>query len=298
MSNYTYERVSKAKLADLQVLFKEVFNINYSLQYIETKIDTFNTPLPYFGFLAYHISGEVAGYYGALACYKIIEGEEILCAQSADTMVSPKHQGQGLFKKLYDLTLELGQQHDVKFIFGFPNQVSYPMFVKALKWDNPRNLEYHFLKVTTIPLAKLAYQYSTFEQLYMKTCKLVFHFFFQSSNAFTDTSTDKSFQYKVRNGRNFLIKVSQTKVWISILNGLWIGKIEGKLGYNQIISKLKPLCYILGLPEIRVISDPIQPTEIVLPVFKTKSQPIIIKFIDPNYQNKKISFEGYEFDMF
>jgi len=301
MSNetYHYKRVSKSSLPDLQKLYKEVFNLNYSLDFIEKKIDTLTGEAAYLGYLAYHKSGEVAGYYGLLACFKTIEGEKTLCAQSADTMVSKAHQGQGLFKVLYDLTFELAKNVGVKFLFGYPNTLSYPLFIKALKWDNPRSQQVHLFEINTFPLAKFFYKYNQFESVYIKIVQNIFNLIYKKSNQFTDESVKASAIYKLKNGRNFIIQIDGSKVWLSVLNGIWIGKIEGQLTYLQVIEKIKPLCFLLGLSQIRIaIDSELDNTNYSELASKTIDQPLIIKYIDESFKEKNITFEGFEGDMF
>ena len=54
---------------------------------------------------------------------------------SMTTMVSPTHQGMGLFTNLAKITYEAASDQGVDFVFGFPNNQSAPGFTKKLGWD-------------------------------------------------------------------------------------------------------------------------------------------------------------------
>jgi len=82
-------------------------------------------------------STTLAGHYAVIS-YKFSVGEsEVQSAQSLDTFTSPDYTRQGIFVKLAEQTYAKSFSNGVKYIFGFPNKLSYPGFVRKLKFKDP-----------------------------------------------------------------------------------------------------------------------------------------------------------------
>ena len=63
-------------------------------------------------------------------------GEAVLAAQSMDTMTHPDYRGRGLFLKLAKACYDLAASIGVEVLYGFPNDNSYPGFIRRLNWDH------------------------------------------------------------------------------------------------------------------------------------------------------------------
>jgi GNAT superfamily N-acetyltransferase len=63
-------------------------------------------------------------------------GEAVLGAQSMDTMTHPAYRGQGLFVGLAEQALGLATARGFDVIYGFPNESSYPGFIRRLNFDH------------------------------------------------------------------------------------------------------------------------------------------------------------------
>lgn len=57
-------------------------------------------------------------------------------AQSLDTMTHPDYRGQGIFTLLAQSLFERCKAENVSLLYGFPNENSYPGFVKKLGWKH------------------------------------------------------------------------------------------------------------------------------------------------------------------
>lgn len=96
------------------------------------------------GWLAYSPAGHPSAYYGVFPTRLTNPlGRSVRAAQSGATMTHPEHQGQGLFTKLAERTYESARDSGVDFVFGFPNQNSYPGFTRKLKWQHHRTMVSH-----------------------------------------------------------------------------------------------------------------------------------------------------------
>ncbi|MBF0323908.1 MAG: GNAT family N-acetyltransferase [Alphaproteobacteria bacterium] len=62
--------------------------------------------------------------------------EVVLGAQSVDTMTHPDYRNQGMFAALARECLVLAAERGFQALYGFPNPLSYPGFVRRLNWDH------------------------------------------------------------------------------------------------------------------------------------------------------------------
>lgn len=79
---------------------------------------------------------KIVGFYGLLPTSLRLGGQRVLGAQSLDTMTHPDYRGQGMFTRLAIETYDLAAARGVKALYGFPNEASYPGFVRRLNWDH------------------------------------------------------------------------------------------------------------------------------------------------------------------
>jgi GNAT superfamily N-acetyltransferase len=66
--------------------------------------------------------------------------ETVLGAQSMDTMTHPDYRGQGIFTDLALACFEIAASRGFEILYGFPNPLSYPGFVRRLNWDHTGNM--------------------------------------------------------------------------------------------------------------------------------------------------------------
>ncbi|MBK27074.1 MAG: hypothetical protein CME70_23925 [Halobacteriovorax sp.] len=82
-------------------------------------------------------SSKLAGHYAVISYQMNIEAKISHVAQSLDTFTSGDYRRQGIFVALAEKTYENSLNNGVEYIFGFPNESSYPGFVKKLKFIDP-----------------------------------------------------------------------------------------------------------------------------------------------------------------
>lgn len=93
-----------------------------------------------------------AAYYGVFPIAVRFGDEEVLCAQSGDTMTHHNHRGKGLFIDLARRTYNTARAEGVQFVFGFPNDNSYPGFLRKLHWTFPYRMIAFTRLVPTLPI--------------------------------------------------------------------------------------------------------------------------------------------------
>lgn len=80
--------------------------------------------------------GKIVANYAVAPVKANIYGEEVFAAISLNTMTDPEYSGRGLFvtlaRELYADLLE----ENCSFVYGFPNNLSNPVFISKLGWRN------------------------------------------------------------------------------------------------------------------------------------------------------------------
>jgi len=92
------------------------------------------------------LNNELIGFNAFISHDFLLNGIEISCFQSCWTATSDKHRGKKIFQNIINSAKETLQQKGAAFIFGFPNDNSYPIFIQKLgfreipylKWQLPR----------------------------------------------------------------------------------------------------------------------------------------------------------------
>jgi hypothetical protein len=234
MSEYRFERLSDANLKDLLFLYKHAFNENESLDFLKKKYNTSFFGLKNLGFIAYSSSNEPAAYYGAFPVKAQFDGKEILLAQSGDTMTHLDHRGKGLFITLAKMTYDLAKQSGVEFIFGFPNDNSYPGFVKKLDWVHKANIHNYKIKTGAFPLEKVAKKFKatsgSYSSLFLNKIKDTGSFFKNSLSSQLKTHGNVLHDKNYRNYKTYypssIVDINGIKCWIKVDGRMWIGDIE------------------------------------------------------------------------
>ncbi|MGZ5190799.1 MAG: GNAT family N-acetyltransferase, partial [Flavisolibacter sp.] len=141
---------------------KELFQSAYGMDIDEAQFyKKYNTsPLghPVIGFIAVHIvTNSPAAYYGVFPVKVLINGKEVLAAQSGDTMTHKAHQKKGLFVHLAKLTFEECSKKGIEIVFGLPNKNSYHGFTQKLNWQQIDEVIRYDLKSTVrrLPFLKI-----------------------------------------------------------------------------------------------------------------------------------------------
>ncbi len=257
-NGYLIYRVSEKHIDSLIEISKSAFSIAPEKSYYLNKNATSEFGEPYLGFIAFDIHGEPAAFYGVYACQVIKNGVVVNVAQSGDTMTHKNHGGKGLFTKLASLTYELCKTYNIAFVFGFPNYNSYPGFVKKLNWICPDTLNEYRIKVSTVPLMKLAKKISLFNSFYSFYFKLVCKLYNSKLIEFKSSVLDKdvggihrplSFvKYKSLVGGSKIISIAGVNVWVKADGFLLIGEIQynENLDFSNVIKLIKRFAFFVG----------------------------------------------------
>lgn len=140
MNDYDIVQLNESNLHHLYALYKNVYNKVVKPYYFHLKYNTAYTGAIYVGFIAF--SGKLpVAYYGVIPMRLSVNRETVLAAQSCDTMTHPDFRGKGLFTELAQRTFQLAIEKGIHFVFGFPNQNSYPGFINKLDFSHAQTLQ-------------------------------------------------------------------------------------------------------------------------------------------------------------
>lgn len=84
--------------------------------------------------------GQLVGQYELWPTRLRIGSNVVLGAQSLDTMTHPDYRGQGMFTVLAENCMQFAAGRGIEVLYGFPNESSYPGFVRKLDWDCTGNI--------------------------------------------------------------------------------------------------------------------------------------------------------------
>lgn len=93
------------------------------------------------------IGDKVVGYNAFISHDLIYEGRSINCYQSCFTATSSKHRGKKIFQNLILSAHDILSTRGASFIFGFPNENSYPLFTKKLHYRELPSMKVNILNI-------------------------------------------------------------------------------------------------------------------------------------------------------
>jgi len=262
MSEYKIEKLNSTNLKDLLPIYENAFGHQVSIDFLLKKQDTSAFDLSLVGFIAYDKNNNPSAFYGVYPCYAMYQNKKYLVAQSGDTMTHSEHVGNGLFTKLALATYGFCKENGIHLIFGFPNENSYPAFIKKLNWTHFDDMIPYLIRVKCIPWIRLKNTFKFPQSLHNRWCNFILNSQtkgvpFQSSCLIDETPVvDHSkdfFEYKTY-GENYLIQVNGINVWVKFDDTfLLIGDVErcDENTFLTTIRSLKKLAFKMGLPHLR-----------------------------------------------
>lgn len=258
---YIFEKLDEARLIDLKYLFKKTFLVEYSIEEIKQKHFLCSGDIKYIGFLAYKkSSNEPAAFHGVFPTEMNFQGKKILTAQVGDIMTHPNHQKKGLFVQLALLTYQLCKELKISFLFGFPNQISYPGFIKYLNFTEKERLLNFTLFENKLEYNRFTRKNKLLSSVQFKLVKLVFQRLYREGNSFENSNHldsqlgfichNENYYQQKESTTKFLVQIKGVNVWLSISqNHLAIGDIDtlDQKKISSILRQLKQMLVLMGL---------------------------------------------------
>jgi hypothetical protein len=261
-------------------------NIGYAAYPVDTKSNPSGDCVP-------------AAFYGVYPCVASFGKENVLCAQSGDTMTHPAHRGKGLFVDLARRTYVTAREEGIEFVFGFPSESSYPGFSKRLEWQFPHKMIRFSCIVPTLPIGLLRRRIN-------RPChKFGFVGRAMASKLFDlvtphgapwELSIEPSYPHILRDSRTWEYKAANTvfvqcgKIGIVLKydGDISIGEIVGNPSVDEmksIIKKLKFLAVMTGAVRIKSYFSPQSHLEKLLAQHGVCSESLPFGFINFSGKN-------------
>lgn len=263
---FAYKRLEEELLVDLQTVFKVTFKKYLSLEYIKRKYDNSLYGGKYLGFLAYNDEGEPIGFHGATFYQIELEGKTYTVAQGGDSMTDPRYQGKGLFTKLGKITQALAAEEGLLFVYGFPNQNSYPGYIKKLDWEFTGKMKCYTIRVTSLPFENV-FRNIGLKKVYEIYASAVINKYASIDkvlpstvieNGYGGVKRDERFYSYKQYSSNQVVDVFGCKVWLKVNGAILVGDIENKPEELklEVLRVLKKLAFKLGVNKIIFQASP------------------------------------------
>ena len=280
--NYVFKRLDKSQLGAIARLYQRAFAVSVSLEELEKKYSTQSFGAAYTGVLAYDANNQPAAYYGVFPCKMSIEGTQVLAAQSGDTMTDPDHRMKGLFVSTAKMAYEIAASEGVEFVFGFPNENSFPGFKNKLGWIFHGHMFNFHLSTSALPLAAFSKKYPKLGRHYLKwagkrlkklsipiTPQLIDIFSKkESSGVLKDAAF---FDYKITSN-TYLIRWKSFELIVKIDGELVIGDVSAfePSRFPEFMTALKKLGKHLGCHKVLYTATP---NDWLYPLFEKAGYP-------------------------
>jgi len=127
-TEYTVIRYSNKYRKALSTLYFESYGRKKPLSYFDYRLNSFGSPIAFL----MKFRNKLVGFYAVVPIKIKIKNNFFLGGSSFLTMTHPDHSGKGVFLKLALKTFQEAKKRKYKFILGFANSNSYPIFIKKL----------------------------------------------------------------------------------------------------------------------------------------------------------------------
>lgn len=262
MSDYRFVKLSAENITDLLPIYESAYGKAPDIESVRKKFGTGVFGHSHVGYIAYSPENEPAAFYGVFPCFLKYQGEKIYAAQSGDTMTHRNHQGKGLFVSLAKETYAYARSVGIKVVFGFPNENSFPGFVRKLDWHHYDDLSAYLIRVPCLPFIRLNKLLKLSGDWQVRLAATLLKFF-KAGSAFESSVIDEEFggvnrdevfvNYKTYSP-NYLVSIAGKSVWVKP-EGMFmmIGDIErcSDAERDKILRKLKLICFWAGIPHLR-----------------------------------------------
>jgi hypothetical protein len=167
-----------------------------------------------------------------------------------------------LFVALAERERELCEEAGVGFLYGFPNEEAYPIWIHKLGYEHSDDLVEHALPVRTLPVEKASHRLGPLRGIYERylhgrlQSRVPADLLLENSlvaDGFAAIDRDASFHaYKRAFGDSRVVATPGGRAWISVWHSLMIGDLEARTDaeLEQTLRALERLAARLGVDRI------------------------------------------------
>jgi hypothetical protein len=215
------------------------------------------------GFLcvAFTDDGEPAGSVGVLP-WRVRRGELLEGAgQMVDVATHTSHRGRGLFVHLADLARTVCDRGELSFLFGFPNEEAYPIWINKLGYVHSDDLVHYRRPVRTLWLERVAGRVATLGRPYRNWVDRTLGRYAGGevlenslvAEGFAAVERDSAFfAYKAGFTGSRIVALRGRRAWLRASNGFLVGDLEPQdaSGLHTVAGDLERLARRLGIHQI------------------------------------------------
>jgi GNAT superfamily N-acetyltransferase len=260
---YRLEILRGSELAPLISLFHDAFGgRRFDLDSLRRKYACEHGGVSGFACVAFDDNGEAAGAVGVLP-WPVRLGDRVETAgQMVDVSTHSAHRGRGLFVALADHARDVCDTAGIAFLYGFPNQEAYPIWIHKLGYEHTHDLVEYRLPVRTIWVEKPSHRVGPLGWLYERYARRVLAAReleeprLENSlghDGFACVDRNPSFHaYKAAVGGAKVLQVEGGRAWVKPRHGLLVGDLEAssESDLDRTTRALRGLAIRLGLHEI------------------------------------------------
>jgi hypothetical protein len=259
---YRLAALRGSELAPVLPLFRDAFGKDFDADRLARKYACEAGGLPAFVGVAFAENGEAAGSVGVLPWPVRFEGRGETAGQMVDVATANAHRGRGLFVRLAEFARELCESAGVGFLFGFPNEAAYPIWMNKLGYEHIHDLVEYRIAVRTLWAERAARRSGAVAGLYERHRERTLRPYAPADPVLENSLVHEGFAgiertrefhaYKSAFNTSRVLALDGGRVWVNLQHGVLIGDLEAQdePGMDRELRALERLARRLGLHQI------------------------------------------------
>jgi len=251
------------EMAPLMPLFRDAYGPGrFSPEWLTRKYSCEQDGVCGFSCVAFTEGGEAAGSVGVLP-WPVRFGDRVeVAGQMVDVATGSAHRGRGLFVLCAEMAREVCETAGVAFLFGFPNEAAYPIWVNKLGYQHSDDLVEYRLPIRTVWAERVARRVGALRPLYERHVERTLRAYAAADpvlenslllEGFAGTDRDGAFhEYKSSFAGSRVLALDGGRVWLNVRHGLLVGGLEAssEADLDKTVRALKRLARRLGVHQI------------------------------------------------
>lgn len=312
-STYRLATLRASELAPLVPLFLDAFGPrDFNPERLMRKYSYECEGIGGFACVAYAENGDAAGAVGVLP-WRVRFGDSVeVAGQMVDISTGSAHRGRGLFVRLAEMAREVCEAAGVSFLYGFPNEAAYPIWLGKLGYEHVDDLVEFRLPVRTLWAERVARRVGPVRPVYERYVERALRPHAPNdavlgnsllSEGFAGVERDGAFlAYKTAFGGSRVVALDGGRVWLAVRNGLLVGDLEAssQADLDRTAGALARLAARLGVHQIVfAASKDTRFSSLLARRFRTSpGLPIIYRNLSSEIPTKKLRFTFGDLDNF
>jgi hypothetical protein len=300
-------------MAPLLPLFGDAFGPRpFTAEWLKRKYACEYHGLAGFSCVAFQQDGQPAGSVGVLP-WPVRFGDHVEAAgQMVDVATGSAHRGRGLFMRLAEMAREVCEAAGVSFLFGFPNEAAYPIWINKLGYQHIHDLVEYRFPVRTIWAEKVARRSGTLRPFYERHVHRALNAYVAADPVLENSLVREGFAGIDRNGSFYAYKASFAgsrvvaldggRAWLKVRHGLLLGDLEASSGADLATTtrELERLARRLGVHQIvfQASKDTRFSASLVSPFRAVPGMPAIYRDLNSRIPSEKLRYTFGDFDNF